>query len=171
MKATGIVRRIDDLGRIVIPKEIRRTQRIRESDPMEIYTNHSGEILLKKYSPIGELGEFAQDYAQSLAQATGNRVYISDRDAVIAAAGPSSKDYTGRSLGEEQIRTLEDRKFEADEQRAVATIISGGDCVGLVVMENVEKNQDKNPVKNTWNSENALQMVKTASIFFSKITE
>lgn len=167
MKATGIVRRIDDLGRIVIPKEIRRTQRIRESDPMEIYTNHSGEILLKKYSPIGELGEFAQDYVQALAQATGNRVYISDRDVVIAAAGPASKDYTGRSLGEEQIRALEDRKFDSNQDKAIATIISNGDCVGLVVMENATQNAQKN----SWSAENALQMVKTASNFFSKITE
>ena len=74
MKATGIVRRIDELGRIVIPKEIRRTLRIRESDPMEIFTNHEGGIVLKKYSPIGELGTFAQQYADSLAQTTGYTV-------------------------------------------------------------------------------------------------
>lgn len=71
MKATGIVRRIDDLGRIVIPKEIRRTLRIRETDPLEIFTDKEGEIILKKYSPIGELGAFAKEYAESLAQTTG----------------------------------------------------------------------------------------------------
>ena len=74
MKATGIVRRIDDLGRVVIPKEIRRTLRIREGDPLEIFTDREGEIILKKYSPIGELGEFARQYADSLAQSTGNIV-------------------------------------------------------------------------------------------------
>lgn len=60
MKATGIVRRIDDLGRVVIPKEIRRTMRIREGDPLEIFTNNDGEVIFKKYSPLGELGEFAR---------------------------------------------------------------------------------------------------------------
>ena len=70
MKATGIVRRIDDLGRVVVPKEIRRTLRIREGDPLEIFTDREGEIILKKYSPIGELGTFEQQYADSLAQTT-----------------------------------------------------------------------------------------------------
>lgn len=92
MKATGIVRRIDDLGRVVIPKEIRRTLRIREGDPLEIFTDREGEIILKKYSPIGELGEFARQYADSLAQSTGNIVCITDRDQVIAFAGAPKKD-------------------------------------------------------------------------------
>ena len=71
MKATGIVRRIDDLGRVVIPKEIRRTLRIREGDPLEIFTDREGEIILKKYSPIGELAAFAGMYADSLAKEAG----------------------------------------------------------------------------------------------------
>ncbi len=75
MKATGIVRRIDDLGRVVIPKEIRRTLRIRESDPLEIFTDREGEIILKKYSPIGELGSFAKEYAEALSSSSGHRVY------------------------------------------------------------------------------------------------
>ena len=79
MKATGIVRRIDDLGRIVIPKEIRRTLRIREGDPLEIFTNREGEIMLKKYSPIGELGEFAASYAESLSHTTGHLICITDK--------------------------------------------------------------------------------------------
>ena len=82
MKATGIVRRIDDLGRVVIPKEIRRTLRIREGDPLEIFVDHDGEVILKKYSPIGELGEFAQEYADSLFEATGHIAIITDRDPV-----------------------------------------------------------------------------------------
>lgn len=77
MKATGIVRRIDDLGRVVIPKEIRKTLRIRESDPLEIFTDREGEIILKKYSPIGELGSFAKEYAESLAQTTGHSICLS----------------------------------------------------------------------------------------------
>ena len=84
MKATGIVRRIDDLGRVVVPKEIRRTLRIREGDPLEIFTDRQGEIILKKYSPIGELGQFAGQYAESLSQTTGNLVCITDRDHVVA---------------------------------------------------------------------------------------
>ena len=87
MKATGIVRRIDDLGRIVVPKEIRRTLRIREGDPLEIFTDRDGEIILKKYSPIGELGQFAGEYAESLAQTTGYLVLVTDCDHVIAASG------------------------------------------------------------------------------------
>ena len=72
MKATGIVRRIDDLGRVVIPKEIRRTMRIREGDPLEIYTEKDGEVIFKKYSPIGELGDFAANYVETLAKASGH---------------------------------------------------------------------------------------------------
>ena len=87
MKATGIVRRIDDLGRVVIPKEIRRTLRIREGDSLEIFTDRQGEIILKKYSPIGELSRFAKDYAESLATTLGSTVCITDHDQIIAAAG------------------------------------------------------------------------------------
>lgn len=84
MKATGIVRRIDDLGRVVVPKEIRRTLRIREGDPLEIFTDREGEIILKKYSPIGELGTFAKLYAESLAQTLGVLVCVTDKDQVVA---------------------------------------------------------------------------------------
>ena len=98
MKATGIVRRIDDLGRIVIPKEIRRTMRIREGDPMEIFTSREGEILLKKYSPVGELGEFASELAESVAQTIGELICVTDRDYVIAAAGAGKKEVEGKTL-------------------------------------------------------------------------
>ena len=93
MKATGIVRRIDDLGRVVVPKEIRRTLRIREGDPLEIYTDREGEIILKKYSPIGELSQFAAQYAKILSETTGYLVCVSDRDHVICACGSGKKDY------------------------------------------------------------------------------
>ena len=108
MKATGIVRRIDDLGRIVIPKEIRRTLRIRETDPLEIFTDKEGEIILKKYSPIGELGAFAKDYAESLAQTTGHTVCVSDRDQIIAAAGPDKKDMIKKNITKKMEQLLED---------------------------------------------------------------
>ena len=81
MKATGIVRRIDDLGRVVVPKEIRRTLRIREGDPLEIYTDREGGIILRKYSPIGELSQFSKQYAEALAQNTGYIVRVdAERD-------------------------------------------------------------------------------------------
>ena len=98
MKATGIVRRIDDLGRIVIPKEIRRTLRIREGDPLEIFTDREGEIMLKKYSPIGELRDVAVSYAESLAQTTGELVCITARDCVVAASGPKKREHEGKNL-------------------------------------------------------------------------
>ena len=87
MKATGIVRRIDDLGRVVIPKEIRRTLHIREADPLEIFTDREGQVILKKYSPLGEMSTFAKQYAESLAQVSGHTALISDREQFIASAG------------------------------------------------------------------------------------
>ena len=87
MKATGIVRRIDELGRVVIPKEIRRTLRIREGDPLEIFTDRDGEVILKKYSPIGELSGFAKEYTESLVRALGHVALICDKDQIISAAG------------------------------------------------------------------------------------
>ncbi len=98
MKATGIVRRIDDLGRVMIPKEIRRTMRIREGDPLEIFTDREGEIILKKYSPIHELGTFASEYAEALYETLGTPVMITDQDEVVAVAGLSKKEYIKRRL-------------------------------------------------------------------------
>ena len=109
MKATGIVRRIDDLGRIVIPKEIRRTMRIREGDPMEIFTSREGEILLKKYSPVGELGEFASVLAESMAQALGTLVCVTDRDYVIAEGGKGRKEIEGRLLDDQLQQAIDQR--------------------------------------------------------------
>ena len=100
MKATGIVRRIDDLGRVVIPKEIRRTLRIREGDPLEIFVDRDGEVILKKYSPISELGDFAKEYAEALFDSLGNPILICDRDTFITIAGGSKKDYLNKSISE-----------------------------------------------------------------------
>ncbi len=99
MKATGIVRRIDDLGRIVIPKEIRRTLRIREGDPLEIFVDRDGEVILKKYSPIGELADFAREYAESLHDTVGHIALISDRDAIIAVSGAPKKEFLDKRIG------------------------------------------------------------------------
>lgn len=110
MKATGIVRRIDDLGRVVIPKEIRRTLRIREGDPLEIFVDRDGEVILKKYSPIGELGDFAKEYADSLYEATGHIAVIADRDTVIAVAGGSKKEFLNQSVGPLGETAMEERR-------------------------------------------------------------
>lgn len=152
MKATGIVRRIDDLGRVVIPKEIRRTLRIRESDPLEIFTDREGEIILKKYSPIGELGTFAKEYAEALAQASGYTVCITDRDQVIAASGSGSREYAEHKIHRDLEDAIADRKniciadgtclkiVEGDKtdytSQVISTISCAGDAVGAVVILN-----------------------------------
>lgn len=110
MKATGIVRRIDDLGRVVIPKEIRRTLRIREGDPLEIFTDRDGGVILKKYSPIGELTDFAKDYTEALNQASEYGVLVCDRDVIISVAGLSKKEYVDRRISEEMEKALSNRK-------------------------------------------------------------
>ena len=149
MKATGIVRRIDDLGRVVIPKEIRHTMRIREGDPLEIYTDREGEVIFKKYSPIGELAAFAGQYAETLHKTCGLAVAICDRDSVIACAGISKREYQEKSLSEAVEHMMEKRTFYANngdtEPRSIIRdggthtvscampIISEGDVVGCVV--------------------------------------
>lgn len=151
MKATGIVRRIDDLGRIVIPKEIRRTLRIREADPLEIFTDREGEIILKKYSPIGEMTTFAKQYAESLSQVSGHTAVIADRDQFIAVSG-GYKSYLGKAVSkelEEKMNNREtiiaargDRNFipvsgEAEQDyvhEAISPIICEGDVIGAVVL-------------------------------------
>ena len=110
MKATGIVRRIDELGRVVIPKEIRRTLRIREGDPLEIYTDHDGEVVLKKYSPIGEISAIAQDYTDSLYRTLGHIACISDRDAIVSVSGTSRKDIMEKPLSSEVDAILQNRQ-------------------------------------------------------------
>lgn len=152
MKATGIVRRIDDLGRIVVPKEIRRTLRIREGDPLEIFTDREGEIILKKYSPIGELSQFAGEYSESLAQTTGHLVLITDCDHVIAASGSGKKEFEGKAISKQLEEIISARKNilaskddaafvrvtmdDAGEyrQQAVSTIICEGDAIGSVIL-------------------------------------
>jgi AbrB family transcriptional regulator (stage V sporulation protein T) len=109
MKATGITRKIDELGRIVIPKEIRRTLRIREGTPLEIFTEKNGEIILRKYSPMGEMVGFAQQYADSLAQTTGMMVCISDLEQIIAAAGGAKREYLGKAISEKLEQLIEER--------------------------------------------------------------
>src|SRR5690242_6905569 len=154
MKATGIVRRIDDLGRVVIPKEIRRTLRIREGDPLEIFVDRDGEVILKKYSPISELGDFAREYAESLFESTGHITMISDRDNIIAVSGASKKDYLEKMIGSLVESCMENRRsmletnssdFEIIKDSSetytsfvVAPIIAGGDPIGTVMLVSKE---------------------------------
>ncbi len=152
MKATGIVRRIDDLGRVVIPKEIRRTLRIKEGTPLEIFTDREGEVILKKYSPIGELSIFAKEYAEALSQTTGLVSCITDHDQVVAAAGLGSKEYSGKEISRELEETITAREGKClnanekgkipviEEQREVPyaqtiqPIICAGDAIGSVIL-------------------------------------
>lgn len=151
MKATGIVRRIDDLGRVVIPKEIRRTLRIREGDPLEIFTDREGEIILKKYSPIGELGTLARQYSESLAQTMGCTVCITDNDQIVAVSGSGKKDlqdqYISKELEkaiqsrEQVLATVDNSKYISVvtgennfKEEVICPILCEGDAIGAVVM-------------------------------------
>lgn len=133
MKATGIVRRIDDLGRVVIPKEIRRTMRIREGDPLEIYTDREGEVIFKKYSPIGELASFAAQYAETLYKTCSLAVVICDRDAVIACAGVPKRDYIDRKITPEAEASVETRQLYSSENGNGFSITEGGAPVGCLM--------------------------------------
>ena len=134
MKATGIVRRIDDLGRVVIPKEIRRTLRIREGDPLEIFTDRDGEVILKKYSPISELGQFAKEYAETLYETLGTPALISDRDEMIAVSGLSKKDYLNRQLSPDIEEIMTGRKIVTEKlEKAVEWVPGQVEQVNLIV--------------------------------------
>ena len=109
MKATGIVRRIDDLGRVVIPKEIRRTLRIREGDPLEIFTASDGEVIFKKYSPMGEISEFSGQYSEVLSRTSGMGVLITDRDHVVSVSGLSKKDFMEKRISNALEDLMENR--------------------------------------------------------------
>ena len=157
MKATGIVRRIDDLGRVVIPKEIRRTMRIREGDPLEIYTSKEGEVIFKKYSLMGGVDEFAAQICETLTKTTGLTVAVTDRDSVVAAAGSARRDLIGKRISTELEQIMEDRaiyRAQGSERSVYVTdtldrccaaiaapIISEGDALGLVLfVENEGEN-------------------------------
>ncbi len=109
MKATGVVRRIDDLGRIVIPIEIRRTMRIRDGDPLEIFVDKDGEVILKKYSAIVDLGSFAAEMTESLHEACEKVTMISDRDSMVAVSGVRKKTYADKRISDMVLRAMEDR--------------------------------------------------------------
>ena len=155
MKATGIVRRVDDLGRIVIPKEIRRTLRIREGDPLEIYTEKDGGVIFRKYSPMGDLQEFAAQMCQSIVSSTGHIAAVADRDSIIALHGAPKRELMDKPNSPGLEKIMEQRKNYlyrtgdspilpaegADKYHlgAAAPILSQGDlmgCVRLLLGEN-----------------------------------
>ncbi len=125
MKATGIVRRIDDLGRVVIPKEIRRTMRIREGDPLEIYTDREGGVILKKYSPIGELNQFAGEYIDSAYTVLGDSVVVTDTDQVVAVSGGSKRDYLEKRISPEIEKIIQSKTFRLVNDREAVSPITG----------------------------------------------
>lgn len=181
MKATGIVRRIDDLGRVVIPKEIRKTLRIKEGTPMEIYTDREGQIILKKYSPIGELNVFAAEYAEALVQTTGLTACITDRDQVVAASGSGSRELEGKEISMELdavIAGREGRLASQDSrenislisddmdsfcQKMIQPILCASDAIGAVIL------LTKNEKTALGDTERAL--VRTAAGFLGRQME
>lgn len=181
MKATGIVRRIDDLGRVVIPKEIRRTLRIREGDPLEIFTDREGGVILKKYSPIGELTDFSKEYAESLQQSIGHIIVIADKDAFISVSGSPKKDYVERKVSQELEKIMEERKavlindqaktipLHNDEEhgkytsQVIAPIIAEGDAIGAVIILSKENSEKLGELE--------LKLAETASAFLGKQME
>lgn len=178
MKATGIVRRIDDLGRVVIPKEIRRIMRIREGEPLEIYTDNDGEIIFKKYSPVGEISRFAEQYAEVLFRTSGFQTVITDRDTVVACAGSSKRELIGKSVGDSLGALMESRVHyvvrrdtvnevsivDGVERKAsvVSPIVTNGDVIGSVCMM---REDGKLP------TETDIKLVQTAAQFIGRQME
>lgn len=180
MKATGIVRRIDDLGRVVIPKEIRRTMRIREGDPLEIFTDRDGEVIFKKYSPIGELSGFAGQYAETLYRTCNYPILICDRDAVVAFAGLSKKECADKKLSSDMENVMENRSLYVREKNSknlfaldgnekiivscAMPVISEGDIIGIVMSVTPEE-QDSYP------GDVETKLIQTAAVFLGKQME
>lgn len=176
MKATGIVRRIDDLGRVVIPKEIRRTQHIRQGDPLEIFTTAAGEVIFKKYSPIGGLDEFSANCAEALQKTLGLTTLICDRDSIIAAAGPGKRDYTEKQVSIPLDRIMNTRRpyryrddpvypCEGAEQHILTAcpVVTSGDVAGAVML--LGKDRSEHPAAE------ACTAVSVAACFLAKQME
>ncbi|MBQ7161159.1 MAG: AbrB/MazE/SpoVT family DNA-binding domain-containing protein [Clostridia bacterium] len=183
MKATGIVRRIDDLGRVVIPKEIRRTMHIRDGDPLEIYTDREGEVIFKKYSPVGELNAFAGQYAETLHRTCELDVLICDRDTVIAYAGLPRRDFAEKPISSELEAILETRRlyvYNSGDRKCPATaemtseyfvscampMITEGDLVGAVV--SLVKNE---PTSDRAKRDVEQKVIQTAAGFLGRQLE
>ena len=153
MKSTGIIRRIDDLGRVVIPKEIRRTLRIHEGDPMELCV-HEGGVFLKKYSALGEMIDFAQNFANTLYESTGHIALICDKDVIVAVSGASKRDFVNKPIWNLAQKAMNERKtltgfkdtaqeeFEYQNQ-VVTPVICEGDVVGAIGLIAKEENWNR----------------------------
>lgn len=177
MRATGIVRRIDDLGRIVIPKEIRRTLRIKEGDPLEIFVDRDGEIIFKKYSPFVGLEDFAKEYTDSLFKSLGHVSCITERDAIIAISGQSKREFRYRPIEAVVQQAMDERriiKLDAPEQlgyanleegyqftpKVIAPIIADSDAVGAVILSAREPGTEMGELE--------LKLAETAAEFLGK---
>lgn len=184
MKATGIVRRIDELGRIVIPIEIRRTMNIREGDPLEIFVERDGEVILKKYSAIAELGEFGQAIVDSLTESTGHIALLTDRDEIVAVAGGAVREYVGKRVGPVVLRAMDERQtlhFSGNDHRhpgsvigteaehchfsseVIVPIVVGGDPLGVVVLATKEPDRPMTDLE--------VKLAETAAGFLSRHME
>ena len=134
MKATGIVRRIDDLGRVVIPKELSRTLHIKASDPLEIFTDKDGAVIFKKYSPMGELSDFAAQICESLYKTTSAMAAVCDRDAVLTVSGGGRRELQNKTISAELEQVLESRRLYQPEPGAAAIpVIAGEDKYTVAV--------------------------------------
>ena len=183
MKATGIVRRIDDLGRVVIPKEIRRTMRIREGDPLEIYTDREGEVIFKKYSPIGELQNFAAEYADTLQKTSSLPIFICDRDAIIAVSGASKREYLDKKISMDLEEIIDGRTIYHNMQRRenLSIIENGGEHYISCAMPIIAEGDIIGCVLSGWQSgisieekisdEIEAKLIQTAGIFLGKQME
>lgn len=181
MKATGMVRRIDELGRIVIPKEIRRTLHIRETDPLEIYTDREGQVILRKYSPMGEISSCAEQYVKALAQVSGHGAMISDREKFISCFGSGTKLFLGKNISSQfrekmekrdsLLAQREDREYiplsdeleDSFRYQAIAPIICQGDVIGTVCLVQEDKRKKLGEIEQ--------KLVLAAAIFLGKQME
>ena len=182
MKATGIVRRIDDLGRIVIPKEIRRSLKFKVGDPIEIFVDREGEVILKKYSIVGGLEEFSQEYVDSLHQSLGHIAFICDQDNVVAVSGALKKEFINKKMDPtigkvieerkallindkedpyfEEITVIDDSEKYRSFSKVISPIIVEGDAIGAVILMPIDLGVKLGDIE--------LKMAGTASIFLAK---
>jgi AbrB family transcriptional regulator, stage V sporulation protein T len=180
MKATGIVRKIDDLGRIVIPKEIRKGLRIRVGDPLEIYVEKNGEIILKKYAPMGDLLKISEQFADTLYNTSGFSVCITDTDSITAVSGCAKKDYLDKEISDNILNIMENRSIWSTKDdtmmklikgeaaikyvsQIIAPIITDGDAIGSVVLFSLDHTKKITDVE--------LKLVQSAAIFLGKQME
>ena len=179
MKATGIVRRIDELGRVVIPKEIRRTQRIRRGDPLEIFTTGDGEVIFKKYSPMGELSGVTAQYVDVLSKCFALTAFVSDRDRILAASGAGRRDLADRSVSQPLEKLMDGRRLYQSEGIAekcilpcegsprvvlcAAPIIAAGDVTGVVALLTEDRTATPDAAQ--------LKAVNVAAAFLAKQME